>query len=169
MGITCVGIEIAHQRDDHVAGNVMLLEELHRIGRRERLQVRGITHGRAVVRIRRECRAEKLLDQPSGRIAVGAHAALFHHHVALLVELAQHRIGEAVRFDGGPQLNHVRRHGVHVAGVVIAGAGVHAHAAVTLDNLAELVLDDELVGGRHGVFPLLLQLRQLLRDRGRRA
>ena len=116
-----------------------------------------------MIGIGHERRAEELLEQAARGTAVGAHAALFHHHVALLVELAHHRMQQAVRLQRGPQLELVRRHGVHVAGLVVVGEGVHAHAAVALDDFAELVVDDVLVGGLDRILPGLLQLRQLLR------
>ena len=92
-----------------------------------------------------------------GGTAVGAHAALFHHHVALFVELAHDRILEAIRLQRRPELKLVRRQRVHVSGLVVAGEGVQADAAVALDDLAELVLDDVLVGIFDGRLPGFLE------------
>src|SRR5579885_1347203 len=64
---------------------------------------------------------------------------------------------EAFGLEVGPKLKLVHRHGVHVVGGVPVGLGVQAFAAGALDDLAELVGDDELVGLGDGVFPDLLQ------------
>ncbi len=141
----------------------MPLEKVGRIGRREALQIGGVADGGPVIRVRHERGAEKLLNQPPSRTAVGAHAALFHHHVALFVELAHHRMHHPVRLQRRPKLDLVRRQRVHVGGFVIAGERVHAHAAVAFHDLAELVFHHVFVGRRDGVLPGFFQLRQLLR------
>ena len=51
----------------------------------------------------------KQLEQAPDRITVGAHAALFHHHVPLLVKLAKHGVGVAVGFEVGPEFQTIQR------------------------------------------------------------
>src|SRR6516225_3852087 len=116
-----------------------------------------------MIRIRSERRTQELFDEAPRGFAVGSHTALLHYDVAFLVKLTHHRIAEAVALNSGPELDHVRRHRVHVGRLVVARAGVHTYSAVALDDLAELVLDDELVRSGDRVLPGFLQLRQLLR------
>ena len=49
----------------------------------------------------------ELLDEASHGIAVGPHAALFHHDIALFVELAHHGMEKALRFEIGPELKAI--------------------------------------------------------------
>ena len=157
-----IGIEITDQRDNHVAGQVVLVEKVLCVGSRERLQVRRIADGGAMIGIGVESCAQKLLDKAPGGSAVGTHAPLFHDDVALFVEVTHYGISEAVGLDRRPKLNHVGGHRVHVAGFVVGGKGVHADSAMALDDFAKLVLDDKLVGGGDSVLPFLLELGKLL-------
>ena len=79
---------------------------------------------------------------------VDAHAPLLLHHVALLVELALHRMTDAAALHVSPQLQPVRRHAPEVLGRVLAGGGIHADRAVLLRDLGELVRDDILLRRR---------------------
>ena len=79
----------------------------------------------------------ELLQQPADGIAVGAHAALFNHHIALLVELAHDRMQEALRFEVGPKFQPVFRKRVVIFGLVFAGRSVQAFGAVAFENLRE--------------------------------
>ena len=162
MGKTVVGIEIADQPDHHVAGNVVALEEFSRVGGGKALQIGSVADGGPVIGIGHEGCAQELLDQAAGGTAVGTHAALFHDHVALFVELAHHGMHHAIRLERGPQLDLIRRHGVHVGSFVVVGEGVHADTAVALDDFAELVRHDVLVGFLDRILPGFLQLGQLL-------
>ncbi len=63
----------------------------------------------------------ELLDQSTDGIAVGSHAALLDHHVALFVELTHHRMKEAFRFQIGPKLQAVFRKGIVIFRLVFAG------------------------------------------------
>lgn len=90
-----------------------------------------------------------------------AHAPLFHDDVLLLVELPQHGVGEAVPFEGSPQLQLVGREGVMVDGLVEGGEGVEARAAFAVYDLRELVGDDVLLGLVLGLLEGRLQLLDL--------
>ena len=115
----------------------------------------------------REGGGQQRFDQHSLRARFDAHAALFAHHVALFIKLAENRIVEALGFQQKPQLQPVAREVVEVIRGILAGAGVQSDAAVFLDELRIGVGNHVAVGLVHGGLELLLQVRKLLR--GRRA
>ena len=115
-----------------------------------------------MVGMRLERCVDELLDQAADGIAVGAHAALFDDDVALFVELAHDGMQEALGFEIGPEFEAVRREGVEVIGLVVAGVGVHALAAFALDDLAKFVGLDVFVGFRDGVFPGFFKFLELV-------
>jgi hypothetical protein len=112
--------------------------------------------------VRGEGGGQELLEQPPGGLAVRAHPALLHDHVALLVELAHHGLEEPLGLQVGPQLQAVGGEGIVVVGLVAAGAGVETDAALAVHDLAERVGDHVAVGLLDGLLPGLLQLRHLL-------
>ena len=109
------------------------------------LDLAGPADAAAAVVVRHVGGGEELLDETADGVGVGAHAALFDHHVALLVELARHGVGEAAALELGPELEAVLGHGPEVLGVVEPGLGVQAVRAVALGDIGELVGDDVFV------------------------
>ena len=108
---------------------------------------------------------EELLHHPSNGIGVGAHAPLFHHHIALFVELARNRMAETAALHIRPQLQPVRRHAPEVLRRIKTGGCVDARRAVLLGNLSELVRNDVLLRvllRRVECLAQLLQLRRVL-------
>ncbi len=91
-----------------------------------------------------------------------AHAPLFAHHVAFFIELAKHRIVEALRLQQKPQFQAIAREVVKVIGGVFAGSRIQSHAAVGLDQLGIRIRDHIAVGLFHGGFELLLKIVQRL-------
>ena len=156
------GVEVTHDGHHQVAGYVVRLEEVHRIRRREILQVARVPNGWAMVRVRVEGNRQELLDHALGRVGIGSHAALFHHHIALLVKLAHHRMGEAFGFEIGPQFKTVDRHGVKINRLIVGGERVQPDPTLALHNLVESALDDILVSPGDGIFPRLFEFRDLL-------
>ena len=158
------GVHIAHDGDDDVAADVILFVEGHGLGGVDLADFAGPADGAAAVVVGHVGGGHELLDEAADGIGVGAHAALFHDHVALLVELAGHGIGQAARLHPRPQLQAVFRHRPEVLRVVEAGFGVQAVRAVGFGNLSELVGDDEFLGLGLGVEKGLVQrLRAFLR------
>src|SRR5437763_1638915 len=88
----------------------------------------------------------ELLDQAADGIAVRAQASLFDDYIALFVKLTHHRMKESFRFQISPQFKPVLGQRVVVIGLVFGSVGVHVFAAVLLDNFAEFIGFDELVG-----------------------
>ena len=117
----------------------------------------------AAVVVRHVGRGQELLDKPADGVRVGAHAPLFHHHVALLVELARHHVGQPAALQPRPKLQAVLRHRPEVLRFVQPGFGVQAVGAVALGHLGELVGNDVLVRLGLGLNEGLFQLGQLLR------
>ena len=109
--------------------------------------------------MRAEGDAEKLLEQAAGRLALRPHPPLFDDDVALLVELAEDRLREALGLEVGEELEFVGGQRVVVGGGVGAGAGVETDAALARDQLVELVRLDVLL--RRGLFLLELLLEPL--------
>ena len=82
-------------------------------------------------------------------VGVDAHAPLLLHHVALLVELALHRMPDAAALHIGPQLQPVRGHAPEVLRRVLRRSRrSDADRAVLLRDLGELVRDDVLLRRR---------------------
>ena len=113
-----------------------------------------------MVGMRREGCFRKLFEQPAERTAVGAHAAFFDDDIALLVELAHHRMQKALGFEIGPELEAIFWKRVVIVGLIVTGGGVHVLAAILFDDLAEGILDHVLVGLGNGVFPCFFQVLQ---------
>ena len=104
---------------------------------------RSVADGGLPVGVRVEGRGDELLDQAADRLALGAHAALFDDHVALLVELAEHRLEEALGLEIGEQLELVGGQRVEVAGGVGAGGGVQPDAALAATSSSNSFVVDE--------------------------
>ena len=156
-------LHVAHDGHDHVGRDVVLLVERHCIGSRKALQVGRPADDRLPIRVRGEGRGQRLLDQASDRVALGAHAPLFVNDVTLFVELAEHRMEEALGVEIGPQFNTVRRHRVEVARLVGIRESVHAAGAGAIDDLAELIRHDELLCLVDGGLPPFFELSDLCR------
>ena len=109
------------------------------------------------------CGCQKLFHQSADGVGVDAHAALFLHHVPLLVKLALHGASDASAFEVCPQLQPVRWHAPEVLRRVHGRRGVDADGAVLLCYLGELIWDDVLLRLGAGIVEHLLQLRQLRR------
>ena len=152
---------VAHDGQNHVRRHVVLVEEFDGVRRGDRLQVGHVPDTAHSVRMGDERRAHELLEQAADRTALDAHPPLFHHHVALFVELAQERRAPALRLQVGPELEAVRRHGEKVCGDVRRGERIESDAAGRFHDLRELVRLDELVRFGDGIAPRLLQLFHL--------
>ncbi len=107
--------------------------------------------------MRFECGRLQRLHQPALRVGFGAHAALFAHHVALFIELAEYRLGEALGFQQEPELDAVGGEAVEILGGIDAGFRVHAHAAVFVDDLGNCVGDHVGIGFVDGRFQVGFQ------------
>ena len=138
-----LGVHIAHDDAHQVARLVILLEEGFGVRPRDLFEIAHVADHRLAVRVRLERRVHGLLNQRSDRLALRAHAALFHHHVLLLIELAHDGLQEFFRFQEEPQLGGVRRQAEGVACPVLRRAGVQVAAAGALDGVAVFVLDHE--------------------------
>ena len=115
-----------------------------------------------MIRVGLEGSIDELLDQAADGVAVGAQSALFDHHVAFFIKLAHHRVQETLGFEVGPEFEAIRREGVEVVGFIVAGIGVHALAALALDDLAKFVGLDVFLGFVDGVLPCFLELLDLV-------
>ena len=115
----------------------------------------------ALVVVRHVGRGHELLDKTSDGIGIDAHAPLFHHHVALLVELAGDDVGQAARFHPRPQLQPVFRHRPEVLRIVERRLRIQIVRAIGFGNLSELVGDDVFLGLGLGVEESLVQRLQL--------
>src|SRR5258708_9097482 len=111
--------------------------------------------------MRGESRSQELLDQSSYGLAVRAHPPLLVDDVALLVELAHHRLQEALRLEIRPQLETVRGQRIEVAGLLAAREGVQSDPALSFDDLGESVGHDIFVRLGQRVLPGLLLLCHL--------
>ena len=149
-----VGLDVADETDDHVARHVVALVELQGLLAREVVEIAAVADERTAVGMTDVGHGQELFDHATDRRAVGAHATLFDHHVALGVELAHDGIDEALALEVGPELELVARHLVEVGGDVVAGRGVEAGATVLLDDVAEFV-------GHHEFARLVLRRREL--------
>ena len=101
------GFHVAGDSDHHVGGHVVFVEEFLRVGGGERIQVGHPAHGRPVIGMGFKRGGGELLEQAADGIAVGAHAALFDHDVALFVKLAQHGMKKTLGFEIGPEFEAV--------------------------------------------------------------
>ena len=99
--------DISDDCDNEIRRYVVFLEKRGGVGRREDFQVTRPADDAVVIRVREECRGDVLLDDASDGRALGAHAALFHHDVALFVELAKDRMEKALRLEIRPQLEPI--------------------------------------------------------------
>ena len=164
-----LGLEVADQDQRDVLRRVVGLVKLIRLRLGNRGNVRGPSdHGPAVGMRFPKQRLERL-GEFAQRRGLGAHPALLVHHVALGVELAEHRPQNPLRLHPHPQLEFVRRHGDVIGGHVRAGEGVHPRAAGGRVNAVELILhqdfamlDDQFVE----LFFQLLPARRLGFDLG---
>ena len=89
---------------------------------------------------------QKVFQEVSSRLALDPHTPFFDDDVPLLVELAQDWVEETVGLQREPELQFVRRQAVEVSGGVRGGTGIEAHRARLLQDLAEVVVDDVLIG-----------------------
>ncbi len=141
-----LGIDVTHDDHGHVGRDVVPGVEGLRVLAREALQVAHVTDVRHAVGMGAVGDGDELLEQTAEGATLGAHAPLFLNHVALAVELAQHRIEETLAFQVREQLELVGRQRVAVDRVIGTGRGVQPDPAVAVDDLAELVLGDEIAG-----------------------
>ena len=98
-----------------------------------------------------------MLHELALRIGFDAHAALLADHVALFIKLAVDGMEEAGGFQIEPELDAVGGEVVEVVGGILAGAGVHADAAVFLDDARIEVGVDVVVGLFDGCVELRLR------------
>src|SRR5258706_13679489 len=90
-GFHRVDVDVAHDGDDGAVGAVKPVEILERRGPAYRLDLARMPHPGPTVRVRTEPGLEVLLEQHADRLRLGPEAPLLHDHLALGVELAQHR------------------------------------------------------------------------------
>src|SRR5208283_3790560 len=142
--------------------DVVLFVELHGFGGVDLADLAGPADAAAAVVVGHVGGGQELLEETALGVGVGAHAALFDDHVALLVELAGHGVCQAAAFEIGPELEAIFGHRPEVLGLVEAGFGVQALGAVALGDVGELIGDDELVRLGLGLFEGLFQLGELV-------
>ena len=156
-------LHIAGNRDHNVRWRVVALVEGRGLCRVDLRQLRLPANARSSIRMRDIRGREKLLHHAPDGIGVGAHAPLFHHHVALFVELARHRMTDAAALHIRPELEPVCRHAPEIFRGIQGGGGIDAGRTVLLGNLRELV-------GNYVLLRILLRrvegLTQLLQLRG---
>ena len=157
------GVHIANHSNGDIRRHVVGLVESLGLGRRDLAELAFPSDIGPMIGMRNISGGKKLLDHAADRVGVYAHAPLLHHHVALLVELARHRIRDAVALHVGPELQTVGGHAPEVLSRVEAGLSVQPARSVGLRNLCELV-------GNHVLLGILLsgdeRLVQLLQLRG---
>ena len=107
--------------------------------------------------MRLERRLQELLHETANGVALGAHAPLFGHDIALFVELAEDGMKEALGLEVGPQFEAIRGKRVKVRRLIRCGERVHADGAGAIHDLAELVRDDILLRLVHRPLPRLLR------------
>ncbi len=138
-----VDVEVADQRGRQIVGRVVRTEVVVGLLLADHPQIRGPTDNRPAVRVGLPEHRVELLVELAGRRRLGAQPALLVHHVALAVELTEHRVGQAIRLHPEPQLQLVGRHGDEVDREVARRTGVHAGGAGVGVDLVELVLDHQ--------------------------
>ncbi len=104
---------------------------------------------------------EEFLNQLAHGVALRAHPALFHHHVALFVELTQNRLVVALRFQEEPQLGGVRGEAEEILGQVGRSGGVEAAPAGGLDRQAKFIRHDKFARRRLGGLEFVAQFLEL--------
>ena len=102
--------------------------ELHGLGGVDLAHLAGPADAAAAVVVRHVGGGQKLLDEPADGVRVGAHAPLFNHHIALLVELARHHVRQPAALQPRPKLQPVLRHRPEIHGLVEPGLSVQALA-----------------------------------------
>jgi hypothetical protein len=143
--MSCLGgIEVADEGERGVVGRVVALEERLHVVDLRRVQVgHGADAGVRVGEARRgvEQRRRLVDERREVGLVVDAHAALFLHRLALVVEvLLRHRErAHAVGLEPEAEVEPVRRKRLEVVGAVVGGRAVHA-AARALDELEVLAL-----------------------------
>ncbi len=140
-----------------LAGHVVFVEELLGVLHAQVFDVAGPAAGHVAVGMGGDGGGEHLLHELALRIGFGAHAALFADHVALLIKLAVDGMEEAGGFEIEPELDAVGGEVVEVVGGILAGGGVHADAAVFLDDARVEVGDDVGIGLLDGFVELRLE------------
>ena len=78
------------------------MEEAPGVGPSQMGYVAGPARTHHAVGERRKGRGQERLHQHALRIGLHAHAVLFHHHVALLVEFTEHGLNETLRLQQEP-------------------------------------------------------------------
>ncbi len=149
-------IHVAGQHERRVVGPVVLFAVFNHLLLRDPADVRHPAHDRVRVRARRiERRVELLLEERPR--AVLAHPALLGDDVALGVELAEHRVGHPVGFQGEVELDLVLRQRDVVLRHLLPGGRVQARAARFLVRAPDFLADDGL-----GLLPVQEVTRLLL-------
>ncbi len=127
-------VHVSHNRHGDIGRHVILIEELFGIGPPQADDVAGPSSRRIAIGVGRERGGQQILNELALRTRFDAHAVLFQHHLALFVELAEHRPQEALRFHQEPKLRPVGRQAVVILGGIERSAGVHARAPVGFDD-----------------------------------
>ena len=156
-------VHVANDTDDHVAGLIVSLEEIHRVFPGKVLQVAHVADGRLAVWVRLVGDGKKFFHGFPDGVAIGPHPALLHHHIALLVEFAEHGIAEPFGFKEEPKLGGVRRQAEEVVCLVAGGGCIQSASARLFDRRTKLVADHKLPGGVLRGFELAFQLLYRLR------
>ena len=149
-------LHVAHHGHHNVRSHVVLPVECHGLGGVDLAHFAGPADAAAAVVVGHIGCSQELLEETALEAGVGAHAALFDHYVAFLVELARHRVSQAAALKPCPKLQAVFRHGPEEHGVVERGFSVQAFGPVALGHVSELVGDDEFVRLVLGVYEFLL-------------
>ena len=139
-----VGVEVARDADRHVVRHVPGAVVVDNVFDRRLFEVLRLADGGLrAVGVAREEAAEQLLPQLAA-VAVHRHVLLFVDGFKLGVEEAHHRIAEALRLDGEPAVEFVRRNVVDIDRLLHPGVGVGALRADGVEQLVVLVRHGEL-------------------------
>ena len=135
-------IKVTHNNAHKIVGAVVGVPVLHRLVHAVTVEVTGPTDHRPRIRAGHPEHAVELLLKHTSWRAFRAQAALFMHHIALAVELAEHAVVEAIALHPSPQLKLIAGHIDEVEGEVVTGEGIHARATSSGVDLVKLILDD---------------------------
>ena len=135
-------IKVTHNDANKIVGAVVGVPVLHRLVHAVTVEVTGPADHRPRIWAGHPEHAVELLLKYASWRAFRAQAALFVHHIALAVELAEHAVVEAIALHPGPQLKLIAGHIDEVESEVVTGEGIHARATSCRVDLVELILDD---------------------------
>jgi DtxR family Mn-dependent transcriptional regulator len=97
-----ISLNITGDRNGHVGGHVIGFKKLPGIFDGGCGNVRGPANNRVAIRVRGISHTQKLLNQATLRVGVGAHTPFFHDDVFFNIKFAEYRIHKALGFQEKP-------------------------------------------------------------------